>query len=128
MTTKYLEVGDADWGVLVCYHFYVTDYDEIWSYCRSFGLSKERTREALRVLREPNTGMTISSDEIRMSIVFVGDATSTSEWWDTLSHELWHVVTHIIDYYGVGYDTEDAAYLTGFLMKQLVEEVGEPCY
>ena len=34
----------------------------------------------------------------------------------------------IIDAYNVPYYSEDAAYLSGFLMRQLVEEIGEPCF
>jgi hypothetical protein len=45
-----------------------------------------------------------------------------------LMYELSHVCTAIIDTYDVPYDSEDAAYLAGYLMRQLVREVGEPCY
>lgn len=63
-----------------------------------------------------------------MSAIFISDATSTSEWWDTSLHELYHVSNAIIDYYGVSYESEDAAYLMGYLTKEFIEKVGNPCY
>lgn len=127
MVKKYIEVGSENWCVLICYKYNIFDFDDIWAICRSFNLSEEKTNEALRVLREPNTGMTISNADIRMSVVFVGDATSNDEWWSTLSHELWHVATSILDFYDEPYDDEPAAYLYGELMRLAINEIGEPC-
>ena len=127
MVKKYLEVGMDNWGVLVCYDYDQMDFDDIWAICRSFNLSKKKIDEALHVLKEPNTGMTISNADIRMSVIFVSNATSEDEWWSTLSHELWHVATSIIDYYDEPYNDEPAAYLYGELMRLSINEIGEPC-
>lgn len=127
MNTHYIEIGNNDWGVLLCYDYDFRDEDSIWALCRSFGLSKKKTQEAIRIIMQPNTGMTISNNELRMSVVFVGDATSESEWWNTISHELWHVSTAIIDYYGEPYNQEPAAYTHGELMRLVVEGIAQPC-
>ena len=127
METKYIDV-DGYWGVIVCYDYGFNDYDDIWSICRSFGLSNKKTNKALRVLSEMNTGMTISNYDIRMSVVFISKATSESEWWSTCIHELKHVTDAIIDYYDKDWDGEPSAYLNGFLMKRVVEEITEPCW
>lgn len=129
METYYIDVGNGSWCVLVC-----TDYntllhgDDIWAILRSFGMSNRKAEEALRVLSQPNTGMAVSNDDIRMSVIFVSDATSNDEYWDTMSHEVMHVVTAIIDYYNKPYNGEDAAHLNGYLTKKIVQQVGEPCY
>ena len=60
--------------------------------------------------------------------ILLNNATSASEFWSTVIHEIKHVADAIISYYGVNWDGEDAAYLTGYIVKQLVERVGEPCY
>lgn len=127
MVTKYLEVGDNDWGVLVNYDFDTLDYDDIWAICKSFGMSDKSINKALRILSSYNTGMAVSSDDLRMSAIFISKATSPSEWWSSCLHELRHCAQAIIDYYGADWN-EDDAYLTGFLTKRAVEVLGEPCF
>jgi len=119
---------DSKWGVIVCYDYDTLDYDDIWAICKTFGMSDKNIRKALSILSAYNTGMTVSNPDIRMSVIFVSSATSPSEWWNTAVHELKHTADAIIRYYGVDWDGEDAAYLTGYLTKQLVEKVLEPCY
>ena len=126
MRTEYIDVYGY-WGVIVCYDYDMNDWDDIWSICRSFGMPDAKAREAIRVLEQPNTGMAVSNDDIRMSAVFISDATSASEFYSTAIHEMIHVADAILDYYGTAWDGEPSAYLVGYLTKELVEMVGEPC-
>lgn len=130
MVTKYLDVPNQKWGVVVVFDYNVDyDYRDLRAIMMSFGLLDEyKIEKSMRILSEPNTGMTISNIELCMSVVFVSNATDASEWWDTSLHELYHVSNAIIDYYGVPYESEDAAYLMGYLTKEFIEQVGEPCY
>lgn len=130
MVTKYLDVPNQKWGVVVVFDYNVDyDYHDLRAIMMSFGLFDEyKIEKSMRILSEPNTGMTISNIELCMSVVFVSNATDASEWWDTSLHELYHVSNAIIDYYGVPYESEDAAYLMGYLTKEFIEQVGEPCY
>lgn len=91
-------------------------------------MSNMSINKALRILSMYNTGMTVSDENLRMSAIFISKATSSSEWWNTAIHEIKHCADAIIKYYDVEWDGEDAAYLTGYLTKQLVENVSEPCY
>lgn len=130
MVTKYLDVPNQKWGVVVVFDYDVDyEYRDLRAIMMSFGLLDEyRIEKSMNILSEPNTGMTISNIELCMSVVFISKATDTSEWWDTSLHELYHVSNAIIDYYGVPYESEDAAYLMGYLTKEFIEQVGEPCY
>lgn len=128
MITTYIDVGDGKWGVLLCYNYYYVDKKDMWAIMRSLGLSNKKSNDALDVLSHPNSGMTVSNYDIRMSAVFISDTTSESEWWSTVNHELLHVGSAIIDYYGEEFDGEPAAYLQGYLMKMVVEKIGSPCY
>lgn len=127
MITKYLEVGDNDWGVLLNYDFDLLDYDDIAAVLYSFGMNERNIRKSMRILSAPNTGMAISNDGLRMTSIYIGRATSPSQFWSTLNHELYHATTAIIDYYGEPYDQEPAAHLHGELMRLAVEAIGEPC-
>ena len=127
MENKYIDVGKK-WGVVVNYDYDLMDYDEMWAIMRSFGLTSKNANKALKILSNYNTGMAIINDYIKMSTIFISKASTPSEWWNTAIHELKHVADAIISYYDVEWDSEDAAYLTGYMTKQLVESVGEPCY
>lgn len=128
MITKYIGIPNNKWGIVVIYDFDTRkDYVELMAIMRSFGMSQYNSKKALRILSNYNTGMAISLDELKMSAIFISDSSSNSQWWDSAIHELKHVADSIINYYGVDWDSEDAAYLTGYLTKELVELVGEPC-
>jgi len=71
--------------------------------------------------------MTISRFDIRMSVMFISYATSEKQWYNTIFHECKHVADAILDYYDVRYDSEEAAYLTGFIAEQIIDLFGEPC-
>ena len=129
MTQSYIRSPNNEWGVVVVYNF-DTDYehDVLVEQMRSFGMSIRNAEKALRILSNYNTGMTISNETLKMSAIYISDATDAEQFWDTCAHELAHVATTIIDAYDVDYRSEDAAYLAGFLMRQLVHQIGEPCY
>ena len=126
METKYIDINGY-WGILICYDYTMLDYDDIYAICRSFGMSGLRTEESLRVLHKPNTGMTISNLGLRMSVVFISDATDESEWWSTCIHELKHCHDAILEYYGEDFVGEPSAYTIGYLIKRVIEEIAEPC-
>lgn len=123
MTTKYIDVRNDKWGILLCYDYCVRDYDDIWAICRSFGMCDCKIKKSLQILSAPNTGMTISNSDLRMSVVFISDATSNAEWWDSAEHELIHVEQAILDYYGESWNGEPPAYLAGYLLKQVIQEI-----
>ena len=127
MENKYIDVGKK-WGVVVNYDYDLMDYDEMWAIMRSFGLTSKNANKALKILSNYNTGMAITNDDLKMSTIFISKASTPSEWWNTAIHELKHVADAIISYYDVEWDSEDAAYLTGYMTKKLVESVCEPCY
>ena len=127
MTTKYIDVDDGKWGIIVLFDFNEDDNDDMSAIMRSFGMREKNVKRALHILSCYDTGMTVSQDDLRMSALFIGKASSRSQWWNTLNHELLHVGTAIIDYYGEEYDGEPAAYLQGYLMQKVVEEIAVPC-
>ena len=125
MITRYIDV-DGAWGILISYDFDERDYDDIEAALHSLGLNQISIDKALNVLSAPNTGLAVSNDALRMTSIYIGRATSPSEWWSTCLHEIRHAAQAIIEYYGADWG-EDDAYLTGFLTKQVVEKIAEPC-
>ena len=55
--------------------------------------------------------------------MFASETTSAEEMFDTITHELKHVVEHISGYYGVDPKSETAAYLQGEIARNLFPAV-----
>ena len=130
MEKKYIDI-DGYWGVVICYGYDLddeSDKHDLWGYMRSFGMNDINAKRALSILANYNTGMCVSNDDVRMSGIFISKATNASEWWCSAIHEAKHAADAIIEHYGVDWKGEDAAYLTGYIVKRMVELVGEPCY
>lgn len=129
MVTGYIEIPKDNWDIIVVHDYDVEiDYRELRAIMLSFGMKENKVNEAFDVLSYYNTGMAISNIDLRMSVIFISKVTNASQFWDTALHEIFHVCTTIIDYYNIPYDSEDAAYLNGYITKELVELIGEPCY
>lgn len=128
MKSKYIDVKEK-WGIVLCYDLMRKDVREMRALMESLGMVDEEIDEALRILLyHPNTGMCISNSALRMSLVFIGEATSEDQWWDTVAHEvLDHAKWAICMYYNVEFGGEDSAWLTGYLMRKLVQQIAPPC-
>ena len=128
MKSKYIDVKDK-WGIVVCYDLMRKDVREMRSLMESVGLEDEEIDGYLRMLLyHKNTGMCITNMDLKMSLVFVGQASSMDQWWDTMAHEvLDHAKIAILDYYDVPLRSEDSAWLTGFLMRKVVQLIAPPC-
>lgn len=127
MKQFYIDV-DKRWGVVVVTDFDVDEeYVELKAQMRSFGLSSKSADRALNILSNYNTGMAVSLPDLKMSAVYISKSTSSSEFYSTAIHEFIHVSDAILDWYGESWHGEPSAYLVGFLTKEFVELVGEPC-
>lgn len=65
-----------------------------------------------------NQGFTYTDSVKRKSIVGIGLYTTQQQFINTLVHELKHVQSNICAYYDVAEDSEQAAYLIGYLAQQ----------
>jgi len=126
MITKYIDI-DGKWGVLINYAFDEFDMEDIAAVLYSFGLREKDIEKSLDVLSQCNTGMAISNPSLRMTSIYVGKPSSVSQFWSTINHELYHAEQAILDYYGENWRGEPPAYLAGYLLQRVVEEVAEPC-
>lgn len=66
-----------------------------------------------------NTGFTQTDFTKRRSIVGIGKATSKEQFFNTIVHEAKHIQSHICKYYKVDEDSEDAAYLIGYIIQKM---------
>ena len=128
MITRHIDIDNNKWGILLIFDFDVYDDSiEMSSIMQSFGMRLVKVREALNVLSTYNSGMAISNFGLKMSAVFIGKATSNSQWWNSIAHEMRHVSDAILDFYGDDWDGETPAYLDGYIFQRVVEEIAKPC-
>ena len=125
MKTNYIDIDDGKWGIVLVTDFDSEDEVELEAIMESFGLKRKKARHALKVLATPNSGMAISNDIFRMSVVLIGHATSKGQFINSIAHENAHVAAAIVDYYGEPCDGESMAYLSGYLMQKVMEEIGD---
>ena len=72
-----------------------------------------------KISYEYNSGVTFSNPDYRTSVVCINKATSREELINTISHEADHVQDTICKYYDVPLDSEQAAYLIGYLVGKI---------
>ena len=70
-------------------------------------------------LGKRDTGFTHTDFNKKRSIVGISLTTSKEQFFNTLVHEIKHVQSHICMYYNVKENSEDAAYLIGYLAQQM---------
>lgn len=119
MIAQYIRIGKDKWNLLVYYNASLEYEDELIDSLEQLKCPEEDIDEALEILRFKNTGFTYTNTDYKMSIVCIGKATNTSQFVSTAIHEAKHVQSHICAYYEVEEDTEDAAYLIGYIVKQM---------
>lgn len=66
-----------------------------------------------------NSGVTFTNSDYRTSVVCINKTTTREELINTISHEADHVQDAICDYYNVPLDSEQAAYLIGYLVGKM---------
>ena len=66
-----------------------------------------------------DSGVTFSNSDLRESVVCINKASTREELINTISHEADHVQADICDYYNVPLDSEQAAYLIGYLIGKM---------
>lgn len=69
-----------------------------------------------KIAYKKNSGVTYSNLDYRTSIVCINKTTSKEELINTISHEADHVQEAICKYYDVPLNSEQAAYLIGYLV------------
>jgi hypothetical protein len=74
-------------------------------------------------LGKKDTGFTYTDFDKKKSIIGISEVSSKEQFFNTLVHEIKHVQSHICKYYNVLEDSEDAAYLSGFIAQKAYKAV-----
>lgn len=72
-------------------------------------------------LGKKDSGFTYTDYNKRKSIVGISPTSSQEQFFNTIVHEAKHVQSHICKYYDIEEDSEDAAYLIGYIVQKMHE-------
>lgn len=121
MICKNIYIDKYNWEVH-CYFAVDTYYTkEILKKLRTIGCSKSiYNRVADKMEKnEPNAGFTYSNKYKKETVMVVGLATSSSEYVNSITHELRHLCDDIASVYNIPNSGEEIAYLTGDIGSKL---------
>lgn len=120
MVKQYIELGEDGWAIILCYDIEGSDSKEIASLLTALGASKGDIQKSIQILTHSNnSALTFSNTDLKMSLVCIGNASSSEQLINSIVHEAKHVQSHISDYYGVEEDSEQAAYLIGYIVQRM---------
>ena len=77
---------------------------------------------------EKDIGFTYTDYDKKQSIVGISISSSHKEFFNTMMHEIKHVQSHICNYYDVDEDSEEAAYLVGYIVEKMTPKFLELIY
>ena len=120
MVQQGFTIGDRNWYVMAIYDINTRrDLEEVRKTLVASGCDRCKIDEAISVLQMWNTGFTFTNLEDHFTVVCISKATSPEQMYDTMQHELKHVVEHISEYYDVDPKSEESAYLQGEIGRQM---------
>lgn len=78
MGTQYITLGNDGWRVLIYYNASYKDREQLIKSLEWLDCSYKAIKKAINVLKRKNTGFTFTNSDYKMSIVCIGETTSTS--------------------------------------------------
>lgn len=117
-------IGERDWWIMATIGIKgERDLNEVYQALMACGCPDVEAQKACMVLSRRNCGYSFSDLEGQFTLMFASETDSPEEMFDTLVHELKHIVEHISSHYGLNPKSEEAAYLQGEIAKKLFPAV-----
>lgn len=69
-----------------------------------------------------NVGLTFTNKEERQTIIVIGRSSNMGEFLNTLTHEINHFISHVMEHLGIEQGDEDEAYFTGELYELIYQD------
>lgn len=112
---------DYNWEVEVYYHITHYEIDTIVSKLKELACKGNELISAKRSLisNSLNTGMIYSNYNKRSSIIIVVNTSTPAEFLNSVTHEVYHLVSHICDADVIDRRSEEAAYLMGDVIRTM---------
>ena len=113
-------LGKRDWWITASLNVATTDdLNAMYESLLSVGCPDWKARKACMNLSRYDNGYTYTNYDDRCSLIFASKTTSAEQMFDTILHEIKHLVEHVSSYYGLDPKEELSAYLQGEVGRQL---------
>lgn len=121
MVYQTFSIPSLGWAVKVFYEVGRNDADRVMRTLDAMGFGGQDLTRAERVLRRarPNTGFTISSSDLKCSVVVMCVTTSAEQFANTFDHEKRHLTIYIADGCGIDVHGEEYACLAGAIAQKM---------
>lgn len=109
------------WKVIVYYNIDYDFYFHIDNDLKDIDVSgKTRSRIYHNMSKGKAKGVTITNPEYKTSVVLFNKHTRKLDYINTIVHETKHIQSDICKYYNINENSEDAAYLIGYLVEKIM--------
>lgn len=122
MKKHYIDIV-GKWAFVFAYDIEGKNLGEVGEWLEALGAVKREIFRAQEVLTKENTGLTYSNPSQRMSVVCMAQQSDMGQWWNTAVHEFEHLKNAIMNYYHVEKDSEEEAYLLGYIVQKVVQKL-----
>ena len=120
MVKSGFHIGNRDWWVMLYFGIKgEDDLSEVYEALLFSGCPDYKAQRACMTLSQPNKGYTFTDYNERFTLMFVSRTTSVDEMFDSILHEIKHIVEHVSTYYDLNPKEELAAYLQGEVGRQI---------
>lgn len=113
MITTGFFIGKRDWWIMANLDIKEKNLNEVYQALLACGCPNDEAQKVCMVLSKKNTGYTLTDYDGHYTLMFASETDTPDDMFDTIVHEIKHVVEHISSYYGVSPKSEEAAYLQG---------------
>ena len=70
-----------------------------------------------------NSGITYSNNTQKHSLIVISSTSTPAQFMNSLLHEQYHLIEHIVEKYNINPFSEEAAYLAGFIGQKMYPKV-----
>lgn len=121
MLKQYFVIPKYNWKVYVYYYVTCHYLNEILTKLRSMGCTGKHLEDAYRNISscQLNSGITYSNNNQKHSLIVISSTSTPAQFMNSLLHEQYHLIGHIVEEYNINLFSEEAAYLAGFIGQKM---------
>lgn len=123
MTIQLIYLEKFDWLIKIFYNTNADDAEVILKELDEIECESNSFYKIAEMLESDNLnyGFTYSDTNLHVSMVGIGMTSSAKEFMNTMSHEITHVATHIVEYYQLFGAEEEIASLVGDICLEMYD-------